>query len=157
MLNNLDILRIIFSFDRTKIENYELVLNEFIRYKNKLKRKTRICSICCQDKQNKYRYYDRSENKIKYRTDCSCYLDNDISDDESIEEEDKIELTLAVNNKKDIKKFQKNLLKLISEKNIGDIGYEYQYLNQSTRKISIYNIHNEVNKIIYFFRKYVVK
>ena len=156
-MNDLNIIRIIFSFDRTKCKNYDLVLNEFINYKNKLRIKTRICSKCNQDKQNKYKYYDKSENKIKYRTDCSCYLDTYISDDESIEEEDKIELILSVNNEKDIKKFQKNLLKFISEKNIGNIEYEYQYLNQSTRKISIDNIHNEVNKIIYFFRKYVVK
>ena len=161
MHSNLDIYRIIFCFDRTKIEDFSLVLNEFISYMNKLRRKTLICSKCDQDKQNKYKYYDKSENKIKYRTDCSCYLDIDDTDDDSDDtdddEEDKIKLILAVNNEKDIKKFQKNLLKFISEKSIGNIEYKYIYINQSIRKISKVNIHNEANKIIYFFRKYFLK
>ena len=160
---DLNIIRIIFSFDTTKDEKYNSVLNEFISCKNKLRVKTRICSICNQDNQNKYKYYDEFENRIRYKTDCICYSNRNDEDNYGMVglyddyEEDKIKLILALNNGKDIKKFQKNILKFISEKNIGDIEYEYQYLNQTIRKISIDNIHNEVNKIIYFFRKYVVK
>lgn len=116
---NIDIIRNIFIYDKTKIELYDKVLLELNNDFDKLKQKTEMCGTCHNNTLFQYKVYDKSLKKIVYRFECPCMDESDSDNDN-----DSLVTTVAfydkyllwVHNEKYITKFKDNMFHLIKIK-----------------------------------------